>query len=68
MNETEIRPGQCYRLINGHIVRVISINEGIARCDTYRPAEKKWVQTYAPIPSSVFKEPCSDPKTGANEE
>jgi hypothetical protein len=62
MDAKSVKPGQCYRLIDGMIVRVVSINGDVARCDTYSDPGKKWIQMFAAVPASVLREPCENPQ------
>ena len=61
MELAEITPGTCYRLVNGQIVRVISVSDISARCDIFDEAQKKWVQLFNPLPLVALKEQTDDP-------
>ena len=61
VDSNDIKRDQCYRLGTGQIIRVITINPPMLRCDVFDPELSKWVQLHSPLPTSMLKESCSDP-------
>lgn len=66
MEIKDIKPGQCYKLVTGRVIRVKSIEKGIAHGDMYHHTERKWINANIATPTPLFKEPCDEPNA-ANE-
>jgi hypothetical protein len=61
MGEVVIKPGECYRLVNGQVIRVVSVVGSHIRYDIYDHVAQKWFEYPSVVPCSAAKEPADDP-------
>jgi uncharacterized protein (UPF0179 family) len=61
MKRDDVKVKKCYRLGSGQIVRIMSIQNELVRCDMFDETERKWVQLASALPITTLKEPCPEP-------
>jgi hypothetical protein len=57
-----IFPGHCYRLQSGRIVRVLIIEDGVAKCELFSESRNSWIKSNGRFPASTFVALCPDPQ------
>jgi hypothetical protein len=61
MKAEEIKPGKCYRLVNGQVIRVETVDGSQIRYDIYDHVAQKWFEFPSVVPCAAAKEPAEDP-------
>ena len=53
MDPREIQPTLCYRLDNGQVIRITSVNSAQVSYDVFDKRQQVWIQSYNPVPVSM---------------